>query len=344
MNIQRFDNNKTEYQSGKELVTSVSKWVLFLLSLPIFGAIGFMEIENWSFFESFYMAIITLTTVGYQEVHPLSEYGRGFVIFLLVTGLGTFLFSVTQLSQIIISPEFRRYFGGKKMRNIIEKMDQHYIVCGFGRMGEKVCESLEKRNISFVVIDQQRTKIDICNERGWPNICGDVTDDDVLHKAKVSNASGMAIALDEDSSNVFVCLSARILNPEIQIIARASSEAGSKKMRRAGADKVVNIHDTGANKMAELMTNTKLSDFVELFKDANSELDLADIPILQGSPYIGKTCLASGIMGKNVTIVGVRAADGQLLSKDPEDKVIEANDSILLVGNRQAIQEFAQNC
>ncbi len=237
----------------QSLIKTFLRTAVVLIILPILGTFGYWRIEGWSVFDSFYMSVITLSTVGFQEVHPLSDAGRLFTIVLLISGLGIFLYCVSLFGQIIVSEEFKKFFGGRRMMTTINKLEGHYIICGLGRMGEKLCDRLSKQEQPFVIIDQDPHHKAHCLEQGWLFLEGDVTEDEILEKAGVKRAEGIALALDKDSDNVFVCLSTRLMNPDITIVARASDDKNAQKMIKAGANHVVNIHDTAAHKMVHFL-------------------------------------------------------------------------------------------
>ena len=215
-----------------------------------------MVVEGWDFFDAFYMAVITLTTVGYEELYPLSTLGRMVVIVYLVLGLGVFFYGITQVGELLIRGELKRTLGRRLMDSTIRSVKDHTIVCGCGRMGLKLCVLLAEKGERFVVVDQDPEAVAVAMERGWSVSVGDATHDATLRALGIDRAKGLAAVLTSDADNLFVVLSARLLNPDLMILARATEEGTVDKMERAGADQVVNVHQIGAKQMLQLLWNS----------------------------------------------------------------------------------------
>ena len=237
--------------------------LLLLTALPLAAALGLVLVEGWSFFDALYMAVITLTTVGYEEVHPLSTPGRVLIIVYLVFGLGAFLYGVTHVGELLIRGELRQRLGWRLMNATIRSLADHQIICGCGRTGSKLGALLAERGERFVVVDWDPEALAGATERGWPVLVGDATDDATLRALHVERAKGLAAVLSSDADNLFVVLSARLLNRNLNILSRATKEESIGKLERAGADQVVSLHQIGATKMAHLLTNPGLVDFTE---------------------------------------------------------------------------------
>ena len=225
--------------------------LLLLVALPMAGALGLVLIEGWSFVDALYMAVITLTTVGYDEVRPLGTAGRMLIIAYLVVGLGVFLYGVTHLGELLIRGELRRRLGWRLMNATLRSLKDHQIICGCGRTGAKLGAVLAERGERFVIVDRDSGALAAARESGWPALVGDATDDATLRSLRIGRAKGLAAVLSSDADNLFVVLSARLLNPGLNILARATDEASIGKLERAGADRVVNLqrhrgHEDGA--------------------------------------------------------------------------------------------------
>lgn len=321
-------------------IRNLVRLTLVLACLPLGGALGFYWIENWRPLDALYMSIITLTTVGYHEVHPLSDGGRIFVMVYLVVGLGCFLYALAQLGEVIVRTELRAWFWRKRMDKSIQKFEQHYIVCGGGRVGISICAYLAKKNLNFVLIDNDPRTVAECRQKDWYCIEGDATDDDTLTRAGIVRAKGLAAVLGSDADNVYVVLSARMLAETIQIIARASDEKAVVKLTKAGSDRVVSLYQTGASKMAQLLANENLQDFMEILSDDKSELDLAELTVGQEGPFTGKKFSQAKFDQKELVVVAIRKAKGELVLPPQNDTLIEAGDCLIAVGKAMPLAKL----
>ena len=316
-------------------------WIIVvLIILTLVGTGWFWLVEGWSLLDSVYMTIITLSTVGYSETHPLTDRSRIFIMIFLVCGLGVFLFSVVQIGEMVVRAEIGDWLRRRGMNSTLKSMNNHLIVCGFGRMGQTICQRLDDRGLSFVVVDSNEAVLAECERRAWPCVCDDATSDQTLLDAGIDRARGMAVVLDSDADNLYVVMSSRLLAPQIQIIVRAADETSSRKMRKAGANRVVSVYKTAATTMAQLMINPHVEDFFEIVSGAGTSLDLAEIRINPESPYCDKKLSETDFRERNVIIVALRRPDGELLLPPPADAMIQANDSLIAMGKVSAVSQF----
>lgn len=322
--------------------TVILRSILLLVMLPILGAAGFMWIEGWSFLDSLYMSVITLTTVGFQETHPLSDSGRVFVMVFLVVGVGAFLFGVVQVGERLLHIQLSEVLGTRKRLSVIRGLSGHIVVCGCGRMGRALCEQLQRQGNSFVVIDRDRDTLARLNDAHarWPVIVGDATDDRVLEEAGVARALGLAAVLSSDADNLYVTISARLLNPELQILVRTTEERNIEKIKRAGANRVVSLYEAGAHKIARLLANPNLDDFVEVLGTRSATVDLAQFTVGESAAFCGKRLSETSFRGEEVLIVGVLKPSGELLMPPPSATIIEAGDRLFAVGTSAALTRF----
>lgn len=308
-----------------------------LLTLTVFGTIGFRLTTNSSWLGSVYLAVVTLTTVGSRDA-ATNTPSTIFVIVYLVTGLGIFTFSAFQFGSWVVSAEFHKMLERRRMQNRISNLENHSIVCGQGRMGLAICEYLAERGRSIVVVDHDEDRITpVCQENGWPFVIGDATDDDVLKSAGIERAASLTTVLATDADNLYVVLSARMLNPEVKIIARAVDEKAVEKLERAGATRVVSPFRTGAVKMARFMLNPSIEDFIEIADSRGNELELADIQISPESDYVGRKLMETDLRSRGVMVIGIRRENGDRLMPPPGNAVIEANDCLFVFGNADAV-------
>jgi voltage-gated potassium channel len=317
--------------------------VALLLTLTLVGTIGFHLLTGEPWLDCVYQAIITLTTVGSREPDPLSDRIKLFIICYLIFGLGVFSYSALQLGQAVFSFEMRSLIERRRMQNAISKLKDHFIVCGHGRMGETICHYLHDRNRPFVAVDiVEEHLIQLAQEHGWLYLHGDATDDQVLINAGIKQARSLASVLPTDADNVYVALSARMLNSNMQIIARASDEKAVEKLERAGASRVVMVSpfSSGAEKMARFMLNPSIEDFLEIADAQGNELELADVLISEHSPYVGKRLMETDLSEKGVMVIGIRRSNGERLMPPPSNAVIHPGDSLFAFGSTAAVNEM----
>jgi voltage-gated potassium channel len=228
------------------------------------GVFGFMFIEDYNFLDALYMTVITISTVGFSEIHPLSAEGRAFTTILIITNIGVFFYSITTITSFLVDGEFQKFLKMHKVNKVIEKLENHVIVCGYGRNGMEVCEELASTNVTFIVIENDEAAIKEMKERGYLWIEGDATNDDTLHSIKLEQAKAIITTLPKDADNVFVALTAKEINPNVNVISRASLDASETKLRRAGADHVIMPEKIGGEHMAKLVTKPDIMDFIAL--------------------------------------------------------------------------------
>ena len=317
--------------------------VLGLTTVISIGATGFVLIEGYTPFEGIYMAVITITTVGFGEVHPLSDHGRMFVIGYLFVGLGVFTFGVLQLAEIVVRGRLRDWLAKRRMKAKLAALHDHFIVAGFGRMGRTVCEKLHSRGVSFIAVDRDEATRVECEERGWMCMQGDATDDRVLEQIGLVRARGLACVLANDADNLYVVLSARFMSTTIQIISRATDERATAKMRRAGANRVVSPYVTGGHHMAQLLINPNVEEFLEVMVSTGGEIDLAELTVKSDAPYCGQSVAQTYFLERGIVVAGVRRNDGSLLLPPPATRVLTAGDTLIAVGKADAIAEWVRS-
>jgi len=312
--------------------------IALLLSITLVGTLGFRLIEGARWIDCLYMTVITLATVGFEHTIEPSDAGKVFIILLLVFGLGTFTYSALLIGQWIVNVEVRSLWERRRMEKTISHLRNHYIVCGCGRMGATICAYLSKRNEPFVVIDHDEEVLrTICTQTGWLWLVGDATDDEVLTRAGISRARSLASVLPTDADNLYVTLSARLLGPDLQIVARASDEAAVDKLQRAGATRVVSPFSSGAVRMARFMLHPSIEDFLEITDHHGSDLELADIQILAESPYVGSRLLDTDLRERGLMVIGIRRTSGESLMPPSGTAVIQEGDSLFVFGRAEAV-------
>lgn len=307
--------------------------VLVLITLTIaFGTAGYGIIEGWNFLDSLYMTIITLTTVGYREVHELSVRGMIFTIFLIVVGVGTVLYSLSTGARVILEGELREIFGRKKLEKKLKELKNHYIICGYGRMGRIVAKEMQAEGEKFVAIEKSPEGL---TEVGDILILrGDATQDPILKEAGIERAKGLISVLPTDAENLFVVLSARGLNPNLLIVARAVEEDSERKLLRAGATKVVSPYHIGGLRMAHTVLKPSVVDFIEFTtRSGNIELQMQEINIQEGSGLIGLTLEECGV-GRDlgVIIVAIKQTTGETKFNPTYRNTLKPGDTLIALG------------
>ena len=313
-----------------------------LVTVIAVGTLGYSLIEGWHPFDALYMTIITLSTVGFKAVHDMSSEGKLFTIFLIISGTGMIAYTLSSLLQFTLEGQLRKILGRKKLESRISKLKDHYIICGFGRIGHLICREFQSRPLPFVVVEKDPHLIERLDREGYMYVDGDATDDASLQAAGIDAAKGLITAVSSDTDNVYITLTARGLNPKLYILARAGLEGSEKKLMRAGASKVISPYTIGANRMAQAILRPSVVDFIEIAtKSEHLELQIEEIAIAADSVLAGKTLIDSGIkQSMGIIIVGIKQVDGHMVFNPPAYKVIEANSVIIILGEQPSIDQL----
>jgi voltage-gated potassium channel len=317
--------------------------IFLLFSVVLIGTVGYMLVEGWSIFDSFYMTIITVSTVGFNEVHPLSDGGKLFASFLIITSFGTFAYAVSAITSYIVGGEYKAYFQEYKTLKTVNKMQNHTIVCGYGRVGKQAAKDLDFYKKSFIIVERNPVITDSPENKEVSFVKGDSTDDQVLLRASIKKATALITALPKDADNLFVVLSARELNPKLKIISRASSFSSMRKLRIAGADNVIMPDTVGGAHMASLVVNPDIMEFMDLIKVSGKaavnleEISFQDLPDEVKYTTIGELQEKS-MSGCNV--IGYRSENGEYIINPPSDLKILPNSKLFVLGNPSQIEKL----
>ena len=313
-----------------------------LITVIAFGTLGYAMIEDWQAFDALYMTIITLATVGFREVHELSPEGKVFTIVLIISGTGIIAYTLSSLIQFTLEGQLRKILGRKKLESRIGKLRDHYIICGYGRIGHLICREFQSRPTPFVIVEQNPNHIERLEREGYMYVEGDATDDETLQAAGIEHAKGLITAVTSDTDNVYITLTARGLNPKLFILARAGEEGAEKKLMRAGASKVISPYTIGASRMAQAILRPSVVDFIELATASEHlALQIEEIRIAADSVLAGKNLIDSGIrQSMGIIIVGIKESDGKMTFNPPPEKNIEPNSVLIILGERPAISQL----
>ena len=333
-------------QSAMELPLHRLILIFAMLSaVLVVGMVGFHLIEGWNYFDGFYMTLMTLSTVGYGEVHPLGLGGRIWASFLMLTGVSIFLLSFGLIGDLLIRLELADYFGNRRRHRMLEKLSDHYIVCGAGRVGRSVIRELRRSGAGVVLIDNEAARCKWAVEQNIPTITADATQDDTLRLAKIHKAKGLVAAIGNDAQNVYVTLSARVLNADILISARATDEQSEQKLRRAGATTVLTPYTFIGHRLAQSMLRPHVLNFLDVASafSGNTDLDLVteQIQLAPASGLAGKTLQASAIrQSYGVIVLAIQRAGGATVFNPGGDTIVEANDVVIAMGESAQLKKM----
>jgi voltage-gated potassium channel len=309
-----------------------------------FGTAGYMLIEEWHFIDALYMTIITLTTVGYKEIHDLTLSGRIFTIVLLMGGVGTVFYALSIGAKVIIEGELQEIYGRKRVEKRLKELKDHYIVCGYGRMGKIIVKELQQEKLNFAVIEKNGVIVDPDEKDRLLILQGDATRDDLLKRAGIERAKCLISVLPTDAENLYVVLSARGLSPNLLIVARAGEEGSEQKLLRAGADRVVSPYHIGGLRMAHTVLKPAVVDFIEYAtKSGHIDLQIEEILIQEKSGLAGNTLDQCGIGRElGIIIVAIKQKSGEMKFNPTFRTIIEAGDTLIAVGETSKLKKLEE--
>lgn len=318
--------------------------ILTLIIIIIVGSIGYMVIEGWSVIDAIYMTITTITTVGYREVHPLSPGGRIFNIFVILGGMGGAIYALTGVIQYVVEGNLAATFGRRRMEKKIEKLTSHFILCGFGRVGEEIASILLEEEVPFVIIDNRAECISRADKAGYLYLEGDATSDEILKKAGIERARGLITALGSDVDNTYITLSARVLYPSLFITARASDATTEAKLKRIGANRVVSPNSIGARRMAMLALRPTVVDFLDsITRRRGPELQVENVSISQESS-LGERTIGDVQQCSKATILALSKKSGRLIANPSKDEKVVVGDNLIIMGTSDQLSLLADIC
>jgi len=313
--------------------------LLMLLAITLLGTVGYMYVEGWPPLLSFYQVVITLSTVGFQEVSSLSQPGRILTILIIVFGIATVTYLGRRIIAFTVEGELAGLRRSKKMSTSLEKIKGHYLICGYGRVGRWVAEEFLREGVPFVVIDDNLELESEIEARSRLYVIGDASSDDVLQRAGVDRALGLVAVTDTDAENVYIAMSARALNPDIRVISRANDNATEAKLRRAGVEGVICPLQIAGSRIASMLLHPATTGFLDIVtRRGEEELRIQDLPILEGSPIAGLTIQGADIRAKSGSMVlGIRrSAGGSELNPSPST-IINPGDRLIVLGTKSQL-------
>jgi voltage-gated potassium channel len=310
---------------------------LAIVTTLIIGTIGFTVIEGYPPFDAFYMTLTTMTTVGYMEIHPLSRAGRIFNCLLIAFGTSTIFISIGAMTQTIIELEFGDAIGKRRNKRMIQKLKDHYIICGFGRVGRGAAAELQHAGVPFVVVDKNPERVERAMTAGMLAANADSTRDDTLRELGIDRAQGLVAALSTDADNLFVLLSAKGLNPKIYVAARAAEEGAEEKMRRAGADAVFAPYSITGHRLAQSLLRPHVVQFLDFTtNDIGMDISIEQVRVSEASRMVGKSLKDMQLSRDlGVIVMAIRAADGRMLFNPTADTAVHAGDYLIVMGRQE---------
>ncbi len=313
-----------------------------LLAIGTLGFKSFGEPGVWTWFDALYMSAITLTTLGYGETHPLTTGGRWFTIVYAFGGIFLLFFSATEMIRAIVSGQFRETLGREGVKKALSEIRDHVIVCGFGRMGRLVCQEFEKHEIAYVVVDREEGLLNETEFAHGLPVHGDATEDEILKRAGVERAKTLLIVLPSDAANLYITLSARVLNANLLIVARAEHESSEQKLRRVGANQVVSPYVIGGHRAAQAVLRPTVGHFLDqAFKTGPESFHIEEVTVSPDSRLCGKTIRETGIGRQlSVVVISIRRPSGELVFNPRGNAVIEAGGLMIVVGRREELDEL----
>lgn len=318
------------------------RYALFALACAIaLGTLGFHLIEGWSLGESLYMTVQTVTTVGYGDKPPRSAHGRAFATIFMIIGVGTVAYALSSTVQTIVQSEIIATLGARRRHREMSKLQNHFIICGVGRVGRRIVREMQRAGVPFVAIESDASKVADLLEGSAHVITGDATLEETLRAAGVERAAGLAACLPDDADNVYVVLTARDLRRDLHIVARAVEEQAEPKLIKAGANRVVAPTIIGSHRMAQALIKPALADFMDSITAENLDLGFEQLEVDPASHYVGRKLHETNIRSElDVVIITIRRHSGEMVFNPSGDATIEAGDALIAIGRADSLTEL----
>ena len=316
--------------------------LVLLAIVVVAGTAGYVAIERWSVWDALYMTVTTVATVGYREVHPLSRTGQAFTLVLIIVGVSTALYAFSAIAAVVVEGGWPKYLERWRYVRMINHLKDHYVICGYGRIGSIVASEFKRQNTPFVIVDRDAGKVAEANRRGHLAVEGDASREDTLKQLGIDRARGLVAAVGTDAENVYAVLTARVLKPDLFIIARAEGEESMSKLKKAGADRVISPYRIGAVQIAQTALRPAVVDFVEIATSSeNLELSLEEIHIENTSPLAGRPQSEITQRDKiNVVVVGIQHSRGTMEFNPVPSTILHEGDHLIVLGGSETLKEL----
>jgi len=327
-------------------IGSVSKGVALLFLVLLLGTFWFTVMEDFTPLDALYMTVITVSTVGFKEVHQLDASGQLFVVFLIISGLTVLTYTLGAVGRVIIEGSIHRYLGRQRMMREIEKLNDHYLICGHGRMGQILCEELQREGVDFVVIEGNPEVAEKLVEEGYMVVEGDATEDKVLEKAGVARAKGLVAVVSNNVDNLYITLSAREMsrkdNPGLYILSRATDSSASEKITRAGADRVISPYVIGGMRIVQALLRPTVSDFMDVATQTRGmDLMFEELKISEKTGLDGVAIKDSGIRQSfDVIVIAIKKPSGRMIFNPGPEVIMQVGDVLIVLGDRDQLNRL----
>ncbi len=323
-------------------VTRLRRSLLMLAGVVTFGTVGYMLIEGWNVWDALYMTVISVTTAGYREVHPLSRRGELFTMVVLTVGVATVLYSFSFVMARLVEGDLESRWVRRRRERMLDELTNHFIICGFGRMGLIIAQEFVRQNVPFVIIERDSDRMQQAVDAGFLAVEADASSEQVLKRVQIDRARGFIAAVSTDAENVYAVLTARLLRPDLYIIGRAETEDAKGKLVRAGADRVVSPYQIGGLQLAQTALRPAVVDFVQIATSSeNLELNMEQVEIAEGSVLAGQSIVKANLRQRfGVVVVGIQRSDGRMEFNPSPDAVMRAGDHLVVLGHLDKLREL----
>jgi len=316
--------------------------VALLLAVLVGGTFGYAVLEGWSLWDGFYMTATTITTVGFKEVHPLSRAGEVFTVGVIVAGVGTAFYTFTLLASLVVEGGLHQRLERRRRQRMLEQLRDHFIVCGYGRIGATIVEELRRQHVPYVVIEREPERVHEVIEQHGLAVLADASSEEVLKRVGIDRARGLIAAVGTDAENVYAVLTARDLRRDLYIVGRAETEDAERKLLRAGANRVVRPYRIGARELAQTALRPAVVDFFELAtRSGNLELAIEQVTIADHSGLVGQTIMEANVRQRfGLIVVGIQRRAGRMEFNPPADAVMQAGDQLVVLGRTDGLRKL----
>jgi voltage-gated potassium channel len=323
-------------------VVRLRRSLFMLAGVVTFGTVGYMLIEGWNAWDALYMTVISVTTAGYREVHPLSRRGELFTMVVLTVGVATVLYSFSFVMARLVEGDLESRWVRRRRERMLDELTNHFIICGFGRMGLIIAQEFVRQSVPFVIIERDSDRMQQAVDAGFLAVEADASSEQVLKRVQIDRARGFIAAVSTDAENVYAVLTARLLRPDLYIIGRAETEDAKGKLVRAGADRVVSPYQIGGLQLAQTALRPAVVDFVQIATSSeNLELNMEQVEIGEGSVLAGQSIVKANLRQRfGVVVVGIQRSDGRMEFNPSPDAVMRAGDHLVVLGHLDKLREL----
>jgi len=316
--------------------------LLLFLAVTIGGTVGYMVLEDWTAWDAFYMTIISVTTAGYREVHEMGFYGEAWTVIVLIAGVSTLFYTASLVMAEVVEGQFFQRIEERRFNRMLDQLTNHFIICGYGRIGAVIAEEFRRQGVPYVVVDRDPARVHEVMEAGGMAVAADASREGVLKRVGIERARGLIAAVGSEAENVYTVLTARVLRKDLYIIARIEASDAESKLRAAGADRVLSPYQLGGVQMAATALRPAVVDFMHL-ATSSDRLDLAaeQIEVSDGSPFVGKTIKDANLRQDfGVIVVAIQRKAGQMEFNPPPEARLAESDQLVVLGNADQLKNL----